>query len=153
MKEDYLQAYVILEDCPRMSAVLSRRILSDLLKEYDGANHYGTTARIDNFVNNSNHPSRLRENLHYLREIADFGAHTQIDKTVPEPPAEGSEVCWEDVVINSSPEEAEWTLKVVGDLIDYFIIAPARDKALREDFDKKIEKAGRKKIALPPPQR
>lgn len=35
-------------------------------------------------------------------------------------------------------------------LIDYFIIAPARDKALREEFDKKIEKAGRKKLSLPP---
>ncbi len=75
MKEDYLQAYVILEDCPRMSAVLSRRILSDLLKKYDGANHFGTKNRIDYFRNNPKHPSRLRENLHYLREIADLG-HT-----------------------------------------------------------------------------
>ncbi len=151
MREDYLQAYVILEDAPSMSAVLSRRILSDLLKKYDGANHFGTAARIDKFSNNPHHPSRLRENLHYLREIADFGAHTQIDKTKSNPvEAEGSQtrdVCWEDVVINASKEEAEWTLKVVADLIDYFVIAPAKDKLLREQFDKKIEAAGRKKIS------
>jgi hypothetical protein len=148
MREDYLQAYVILEDAPSMSAVLSRRILSDLLKKYDGANHFGTAARIDKFANNPHHPSRLRENLHYLREIADFGAHTQIDKTKADA-AEDAEVCWEDIVINASKEEAEWTLKVVADLIDYFVIAPAKDKLLREQFDKKIEAAGRKKI-LPP---
>jgi Domain of unknown function (DUF4145) len=155
MKEDYLQAYVILEDAPRMSAVLSRRILSDLLKKYDGANQYGTAARIDKFSENLHHPSRLRENLHYLREIADFGAHTQVDKTRAKTEAEaeiaqGEEVCWEDVIINASKEEAEWTLKVVGDLIDYFIIAPAKDKLLREQFDKKIEAAGRKKLSPPP---
>src|SRR5271166_5444867 len=113
MRKDYLQAYVILEDAPSMSAVLSRRILSDLLKKYDGANHFGTAARIDKFANNPHHPSRLRDNLHYLREIADFGAHTQIDKTKANT-AEDAEVCWEDVVINASKEEAEWTLKVVA---------------------------------------
>jgi hypothetical protein len=154
MREDYLQAYVILEDAPRMSAVLSRRVLSDLLKKYDGANHYGTAARIEKFANNPQHPSRLRDNLHYLREIADFGAHTQVDRTKDNTAKAGvsqtEEVCWEDVVINASKEEAEWTLKVVGDLIDYFIIAPAKDKLLREQFDKKIEAAGRKKISPTP---
>lgn len=150
MREDYLQAYVILDDAPRMSAVLSRRILSDLLKKYDGANNFGTAARIDGFSNNPQHPSRLRDNLHYLREIADFGAHTQVAKAAATSDPTSAEVCWEDVIINSSKEEAEWTLKVVGDLFDYFIIAPAKDKLLREEFDKKIEAAGRKKITATP---
>jgi hypothetical protein len=147
MREDYLQAYVILDDAPRMSAVLSRRILSDLLKKYDNANNFGTAARIDKFANNSQHPSRLRDNLHYLREIADFGAHTQVAKATVETDTIPSDVCWEDVIINASKEEAEWTLKVVGDLFDYFIIAPEKDKLLRAEFDKKIEAAGRKKLS------
>lgn len=150
MKEDYLQAHVILDDAPQMSAVLSRRILSDLLKKYDNATNYGTAARIDRFVNNPHHPSRLRDNLHYLREIADFGAHTQVVKAAEATGDGPTDVCWEDVVINASKEEAEWTLKVVADLFDYFIIAPAKDKVLREQFDKKIDAAGRKKISRTP---
>jgi hypothetical protein len=149
MKQDYLQAYVILDDAPAMSAVLSRRILSDLLKKYDNANHFGTAARIDKFANNQHHPSRLRENLHYLREIADFGAHTQVVKATGADTTD-TDVSWEDVVINASKEEAEWTLKIVGDLFDYFIIAPEKDKLLRDEFDKKIAAAGRKKLSLPP---
>jgi hypothetical protein len=146
MREDYLQAYIIVDDAPRMSAVLSRRILSDLLKKYDNANNFGTAARIDKFSNNPQHPSRLRDNLHYLREIADFGAHTQVAKPTAVTDAIPEDVCWEDVIINASKEEAEWTLKVVGDLFDYFIIAPAKDKLLREEFDKKLEATGRKRL-------
>jgi hypothetical protein len=50
MRKDYLEAFTILDDSPRMSAVLSRRILADLLKKYAGATEYGLADRIDAFV-------------------------------------------------------------------------------------------------------
>ena len=71
----------------------------------------------------------VRENLHHLREIADFSAHTQTDEQ-----QERLEV---------EPEEAEFTLNVVERRIDYFIVAPEKDRKLREGMDAKIEKAGR----------
>jgi hypothetical protein len=148
-RRDYKEAFIILEDSPRMSAVLSRRILADLLKKYDSATQFSLAARIDAFIANTQHPSRLRDNLHYLREIADFGAHTQVAVTKPannQAPA-GVE---EEQVIDASPEEAEWTLKVVADLFDYFIVAPKKDEALRSSFDKKLEAAGRKPLRKPP---
>ncbi len=144
-RQDYLEAWTILEDSPKMSAVLSRRILADLLKTYDSATQYGLKARIDSFVANTHHPSRLRDNLHYLREIADFGAHTQIQAT----PATATAITppsLEEMVINATREEAEWTLKIVADLFDYFIVAPQKDEALRKAMDEKIKAAGRKPI-------
>jgi hypothetical protein len=76
-----------------------------------------------------------------LREIADFSAHTQTDQ--------------DDEIINVTLEEAQWTLKIVADLFDYFIVAPKKDEELRTAFDKKIEAAGRKRIPKlfpdPPP--
>ena len=75
------------------------------------------------------------ENLHYLREMGDFAAHRQEDD--------------EQKVIDVSPEEAQWTLKVVADLFDYFIVAPAKDEQLRKSFDKKLEAANRKPIKKP----
>ncbi len=130
---DYIEAARILDDSPRMSSVLSRRILADLLNEYAHANQYGLAARIDLFIADTNHPSRLRENLHYLREMGDFSAHTQTDS--------------EHRIIDVTPEEAAWTIKVIADLFDYFIVAPAKDAKLRKAFDAKLAAANRKPIA------
>ena len=102
MRQDYIEAWRILEDSPRMSSVLSRRILADLLKNYAGKTQYGLKQQIDAFVEDSQHPSRIRENLHYLREMGDFSAHTQQEQTQPEEARP---------VIDVTPREAEWTLK------------------------------------------
>ena len=101
MARDFAEAERILPDSHRMSAVLSRRILADLLKNYAGLKHYGLNERINKFIEDPQHPSALRENLHYLRELGDFSAHTMTDS--------------EDRVIDVTPEEAEWTLRVVMD--------------------------------------
>jgi hypothetical protein len=129
---DYREAFSILEDSPKMSAVLSRRILATLLNEYGGFKNYKLSNAVKKFIDNTSNPSRLRENLHYLREIADFGAHPQKDE--------------DDNVIDVTKEEAQWTLKVIEDLFDYYIVGPARDKKLRSSFDKKLEAANRKPI-------
>jgi Domain of unknown function (DUF4145) len=154
MREDYLEAWTILADSPRMSSVLSRRVLADLLKKYTGAKQFSLAQRIDAFVGDANHPSRLRENLHYLREIGDFSAHTQEAQSgtrqaeVAAAASDNQEalVTSDTRVINVTKEEAEWTLKIVADLFDYFIVAPEKDKKLRAAFDEKIKAAGRKPI-------
>jgi Domain of unknown function (DUF4145) len=135
LRKDYIEAYTILDDSPRMSAVLSRRILADLLKKYAGLTQFNLEQRIDKFIENTNHPRRLRENLHYLREMGNFAAHTQEQQTPTDP-----------VIIDVGKDEAEWTLNIVSDLFDYFIVAPAKDAERRKGFDKKIADAGRKPI-------
>lgn len=133
---DYREATSILDFSPRMSAVLSRRVLADVLRDYAGLKGFSLAAQIDKFIADKMHPRRLRENLHYLREIADFGAHTQRTD--------------EDEILGVTREEAEWTLNVLDDLFDHFIVAPQRNLAVREAWDEKLDAAGRKPIALPP---
>jgi hypothetical protein len=77
--KDFREACLILDDSPRMSSVLSRRILADLLEQYANLTDYKVATRIDKFIADITHPSRLRDNLHYLREIGDFSAHTMKD--------------------------------------------------------------------------
>jgi hypothetical protein len=115
-----------------MSSVLSRRILADLLKDYAAKDNFSLKARIDGFIADPKHPSRLKDNLHYLREMGDFGAHTQTDG--------------QREIIPVTEEEAEWTLKIIADLFDYFIVAPKKDEAMRKAFAQKIADAGRKPI-------
>jgi hypothetical protein len=132
MARDYREAFLILEDSPRMSGVLARRILADLLEKYAGIAEYTLAKSIDMFMADTKHPSRHRQNLHYLREIGDFSAHTKTD-------TKGD-------IIEITPEEAEWTLRVVSGLFDYFIVAPATDEAIRSRIDEKLKDANRKPI-------
>lgn len=60
-----------------------------------------------------------------MREIANFGAHTQADDQAE--------------IIDVSVEEAEWTLEIVERLFDYFIVTPEKNKETRETFDQKLK--------------
>lgn len=133
---DYEESVLILRASPRMSAVLSRRILADLLERYAGLTDFGLKDRIDKFVKDTSHPYGLRENLEHLVEMGNFGAHTQTNDQAE--------------VVDVSPEEAEWTIGLVERLFDYFILTPEKDKRMREQFDQKLEDAKRKPIEPPP---
>jgi hypothetical protein len=135
-RSDYLQAAAILGISPRASAVLSRRILADLLEEYAQLSQFRLVERIAGFIADTQHPSGLRENLEYLAEIGNFGAHTQKNDQAE--------------IIDVGAEEAEWTLDIVERLFDYFIVTPERDRAMRKAFNKKLEDAGRREIKAPP---
>ena len=95
-RTDYIEAAMILEDSPRMSAVLSRRILTDVLAEYANLKEYKLSKQTEQFVADHTYSTPLRENVEHFREIADFGAHTQKDDT--------------GTIIDVTLEEAAWTL-------------------------------------------
>lgn len=129
-RRDFEEAAAILAVSPRMSAVLSRRILADLLEEFAGEDNYRLSNRVENFTKDSGHPRRVRENVNILRSIADFGAHTKRDKDD------------QAVILDVTSEEAEWTLGVVERLFDYFIVEPSKDAAMRDGFNQKRIEAG-----------
>jgi hypothetical protein len=131
-RRDFAEAVDILDRSPRMSAVLSRSILTDLLEEYEGKKQYNLADRIDSFNNDTRHPYDIRKNLHYLREIADLSAHTKKND--------------QDAVITVESIEADWTLTVVERLFKYLIVDRANDKAMRAALDQKIKDAIRKPI-------
>jgi hypothetical protein len=131
-RTDYLEAAAILDLSPRMSAVLSRRVLADLLGKYANHSQFKLSERIDKFTEDNSNPSGLRDNLHHFREIADFGAHTQKDDQAE--------------VITITREEAEWTLDLLDRLFDHFIVTPEKDRRMRESMDAKLKAAGRRPI-------
>jgi Domain of unknown function (DUF4145) len=131
-RSDYREAAAILDSSPRMSAVLSRRILADLMETYGHHSQFKLSERIDKFIADKANPSGLRDNLHHFREIADFGAHTQKDDQTE--------------IINVGREEAEWTLDLLDRLFDHFIVTPERDRRMRATMDERIKQAGRKPI-------
>lgn len=131
-RTDFLEANSVLDISPRLSAVMSRRILADLLLDFAKLSKFNLSDRIDDFKNDTSRPYELRQNLHYLRELGDFVAHTQKDDQAR--------------IVNVDAVEAEWTLDVIERLFDYFIVTPTRDKEMRSSIDEKLKETGRKAI-------
>ena len=131
-RRNYLEAAAILDISARASAMLARRVLADLLETYGGRAEYGLATRIDKFNEDTTHPHDLRKNLHYIREIGDFSAHTKKDDQAN--------------IIDVDREEAEWTLNIVDRLFDYFIVTPTRDAQMRQAMDEKLKAANRRPV-------
>lgn len=131
-RTDYQEAAAILDASPRMSAVLSRGILADLLEEYAKLTDFKLSDRVDKFKADHRHPSSLRENIDHFREIGNFGAHTTKND--------------QDQIIPVSRDGAEWMLDFLDRLFDYLIVGPERDRAMRATWDKNLADAGRKPI-------
>jgi hypothetical protein len=120
----YIRASLILEDAPDMSGGLSRRILQDLLEKFAGRSEYKLEERIDKFIEDSAHPSHVKENLHHLRDIGNFAAHTKANKETGE-------------IVEVGHKEAEWTLDVIDGLFEYFIVGPEKNRQRRVAWDQK----------------
>jgi hypothetical protein len=118
LRTDYLEAAAILDLSPRMSAALSRRVLSDLLGRYAQRDEDNLTAKIERFTEDPSHPPRLRENLQRLPKGGDEEPNS-VDH-----------------------DEAEWMLDLLDRLFDYFIVDPARDEQMRASVNQLIERAG-----------
>jgi hypothetical protein len=93
---------MILEESYRMSAVLARKVLQDLLKDYAKLDDYKLEKAIARFIEDTQYPKTLRENTDYIRTLANMGAHTK--------------TAMDGQVLEATKEEAEWTLKVIADM-------------------------------------
>jgi hypothetical protein len=146
-RADYMEASALLDLSPRMSAVLSRKIVHDLIEAFTDITEFSLAKAIDRFNEDVSRPSAIRGNLHYMREIADFSAHTQRDKS----PQDDTDQIRDDhaLIIPVSRDDAEWSLGLVDRLFDYLIVGPAQDAALKETWNKNLEKAKRKPLAPP----
>lgn len=133
MQRDYNEAGAILDHSHRMSAVLARKIVGDLLKRYAGRDEKRLTSQIEHYIAQPGVPGWLSSGLHHVREAADMAAHTQEE--------DGAE---ELIVIDIDSEEAEWTLDFVERMFDHFIIAPAKDEAIKSRIEAKSSRAGRR---------
>jgi len=134
LRHDFLEAAAILDISPRMSAVLSRRILADLLEEYAGRSEFRLGSKLKAFSEDTHYPASVRQNAQSLNEVADFGAHTQKQKDD------------QTQIIDVNRGEAEWTLDFLERLFDLFIVTPERDKAMRDGIEEKRKQAGRAEL-------
>lgn len=134
LRADYSEAVSILQGSPRASAAMSRRIIEQILHDRGGYAQRNLSEQIQEFISDQRNPSRLRENLDYLREIGNFAAHAMKSTNTGE-------------VLPVEPGEAEWALDAIDGLFDFYFVGPAKDAERRSSFDKRLGEAGRRPIA------
>jgi hypothetical protein len=142
----YLEAASIERTSPNGTAFLARRILEQALR-----NHFKTKQKlaflIDRFLDEENPPQRLHDLMTDIRQFGNIAGH----------PGQNTDGDWVDI----DPSEAEYTLDVVSEVLDYIYVRPARQQAMRDRWQAKksgeaVDKRSHLKLTLesvPEPQR
>ena len=128
IRQDYEEAYSILNLSPKASATLSRRCLQGMIRDF----YKITKSRLFDEINELQNivPASQREAINAVRSIGNIGAHMEKDVNV---------------IIDVDPDESEKLLKLIELLIDKWYIARHDEEELLKDItqiaeDKKSKK-------------
>lgn len=129
-KEDFVEALALVNQSPKASAALSRRLLQKLLTEVAKIKGASLSVQIEQFCSRSDVPSIIAESVDAIRLVGNFAAHPMKDKNTGE-------------IVQVEPGEAEWALDVLRGLFDYFFIQPARVQRRKIDLNNKLQTLGK----------
>ncbi len=129
-KEDFVEALALVNQSPKASAALSRRLLQNLLTEVAKIKRASLSIQIEEFCSRKDIPSIIAESVDAIRLVGNFAAHPMKDKNTGE-------------IVQVEPGEAEWSLDVLRGLFDYFFIQPARLQRRKNDLNNKLQALGK----------
>lgn len=130
---DYNESSLVLSDSAKASAALSRRTLQHILREKAGVKHSDLSKEIQEVLDSNRLPSDIAENLDAVRNIGNFAAHPMKTTRTGE-------------IVDVEPNEAEWNLEVLEQLIDFYYVRPAVAKKKRDELNTKLESLGKPPI-------
>jgi hypothetical protein len=128
---DVKEAAAVLSISPRASAALSRATLQAILRDKHAVYNKSLEKEVADFCAKANPPPGLRESIDAIRNIGNFAAHPIKDTNTG-------------AVIAVEPEEAEWLLEVLDQLLDFTFVQPAKDAARKAALNAKLTAAGKK---------
>ena len=123
----------MLEDSPKASAALSRRCLQAILRDKAGTKSKDLYDQIEEVINSGKIPSHIVDDLHAVRNIGNFAAHTMKSTTTG-------------AIVDVEPGEAEWNLDVLDLLFDFYFVQPAISAKRKADLNKKLKDAGKPEL-------
>jgi hypothetical protein len=129
-RDDYLEAHRTLDVSAKASAALSRRALQRLIRNKVGIKPQRLVDEIDDLLKTSL-PSHLSESIHAIRHYGNFAAHPLTDVQTGQ-------------VLDVEPGEAEWTLEILSQLLDYYFVQPAKIQQRKTALNNKLQQTGSK---------
>jgi hypothetical protein len=132
--EDYDEACLILDDSPKASAALSRRLLQRVLHEHFKIKERDLSTEIKKFLSEHNPPAYVADPLDAVRNVGNFAAHPIKDANTGQ-------------IVDVEPGEADWLIEVLDLLFDYCFVQPERQNQRKAALNAKLTAAG--KPAMP----
>lgn len=129
-RDDYLEAHRTLEPSAKASAALSRRALQRLIETEANIKERDLATEIDKLLQ-TGLPAELAKNIDAIRNFGNFAAHPITSLQTGD-------------VVDVESGEAEWTLDILGQLLDYFFVQPAENQRRRDALNQKLQAAGKK---------
>lgn len=133
LRKDYEEAHAVLSISTRASAVLSRRILQEILREH-GYESGDLSTQINGVLTEEDPkrslPPALYETIDAVRHFGNFSAHPVTDKTTLQ-------------VIEVENGEAEWCLQIIIELFDHYYVKPAITHKALDALNEKLQRAGK----------
>lgn len=127
---DYREAVLVLDQSPKASAALSRRILQNVLEQEFDISRRSLNEEIIEFIGLKDVPSYLAESVDAIRAVGNFAAHPLKDTNTGE-------------IVEVEPGEAEWLLGVIEQLLDFAFVQPQKLKERRKNLNAKLQSAGK----------
>ncbi len=134
--DDFREAYETLPISPKASAALSRRCLQDLIRQQEGIVERSLFAEIQQLLKRNKLPKYLADDLDSIRNVGNFAAHPIKDTNTGQ-------------IVEVEPGEAEWTLKVLEELLHFYFIDQPRSKARRDALNQKLRDSGEQPMLKP----
>jgi len=124
------KAVEVLPISAEASAAISRRCLQDLLREEAKVKQGDLVSEIQEVIDSHTLPSDVEDDIDAIRNIGNFASHPIKSTNTGE-------------IIDVEEGEAEWTLDVLEELFDHYLVKPALRKKKRDALNKKLKDAGK----------
>ena len=129
LAEDYEEASLLVTLSPKASAALSRRCLQTILSKKGKADPKAFLNKQIEEVSKSLPEYVSKDLLDAIRHFGNFGAHPMFS-------AIGE-------IVNVELGEAEWALRILDDLFDFYYVKPAESERRRKALEEKLKAAGK----------
>ena len=127
---DYHEACLVLPDSEKASAALSRRCLQNLLREKAAIRKGDLANEIQQVLDSKQLPRHLADDLDAIRNVGNFAAHPLKTTNTGE-------------IVEVEPQEAEWLLNLLEQLLEFYFVQPARARAKRDALNAKLQSMGK----------
>jgi hypothetical protein len=131
--DDYYESQKVLHISPKSSAALSRRCLQKLLEEKAEIKKRDLSHQIQEVLDSNQLPSYLSKEIDSIRNIGNFASH----------PLKSTDT---GQIIDVESGEAEWTLHVLKELMDFYIIRPIELQKKKEALNNKLDRYGKPRM-------
>lgn len=129
-RQEYEEAYAIINDSPKASAALSRRLLQKLLEDKGNVKKGDLSNQIQQVIDSKQLHTDTANCIDAVRNIGNFAAHPLKSQ------ASGQ-------IIDVEPGEADWNLETLELLFDHYFVKPAEIKRKQNALNQKLQSFGK----------